>query len=99
MFEILELTLERVGVSVPWRRSLPAKVVAVGFTLFIVAGNVWMALALTGSPIRTWVGVSFAAALAVVALGGLALGARQLVYFFAVNIKSSDINKYNSKNV
>ena len=90
--------MRTIDISVPWRRSLPAKVVAVGFTLFIVAGNAWLALALTGSPIRIWVGVSFAAALVIVALGGLALGARQMACFFAVNIESNDISMQNSKN-
>ncbi|MCX6109391.1 MAG: hypothetical protein NTZ90_07290 [Proteobacteria bacterium] len=75
----------------PWRQSLAAKAVAIGFSMFIVVGNVWLALALVGAQVKSWVGVSFAVALGIVALGGLALGARQIAVLCLPNTKFSSL--------
>ena len=74
-----------------WHQSLAAKVVAIGFAMFIVVGNVWLALALVGAPVKSWVGVSFAVALGVVALGGLALGVRQIAVLCLPSTKFSSL--------
>lgn len=59
------------------RQSLPGRVTACGFILFILFGNLWLALALTGSQAPEWLALGFAAGIVLALGGGLGLGALQ----------------------
>ena len=89
---------DRVVLPRPWRQSLPSKVVAVGFDLCIVVGNIWLALALVGAPIGTWAGVAFVASLLLAAGGGVMLAVRQVLHLLAVHPQIQRIFKRIPKN-
>ena len=55
------------------RRSLPARIAAIGFILVIIFGNLWLALALIASRAPDWISVGFAVGIATALTGGVGL--------------------------
>lgn len=52
------------------KKTWPSRIAAVGFILFFLAGNLWLATALVGGKPEEWMGMAFAVGIFVSLFGG-----------------------------
>lgn len=62
-----------------WLQSPPAKIVAVGFIIMILLGNLWLVGALLGAQASPWVVTGFALGVVVVFVGAVTLIIRAIL--------------------